>query len=455
MSWLSQARMFFQEVRHSKSQEVDTEQLDPNDLEYVTSVSEARLLTTPQGASFLIAMTLSFLVGLLIWSVVMSVDEVVKAQGKVIPSRQIQNIQSLDGGIIKEIKVSEGQQVAKDDLLVLIDDVAAKSNLQENEQNYFALKARLEAMDAGLSGKHTLVFSQELQNYPGITRVVRDRFNATWDEFTSRAKEMEQAVKQREKELEAAQSALKTAKIDVADAKEELALNRKAYDDRIISKVEFLNVKHQTNERIQQYNRALHEVPKSKAALEEANQKLESYKAQKVSEIEKEREDVKAKLQAFKAKSSSLKAKVAYATIMSPVDGIVKKINFNTIGGVVRPGEVIMEVVPTDDTLLIEAKVKPKDIGFVNQGLDATVKLTAFDFSTYGGLEGKVEFVSADTITDKKGESFFVIRIRTTKNFITDKKGINHVIIPGMQSEADIVVDKKNILQYILKPMLK
>lgn len=455
MSWFSQAKTFWQEVKASKSESVENEQIEASDLEYVTSVSEARLLAAPQGASFLIVLTMFFLVGILVWSVWMDVDEVVKAEGKVIPSRQIQNIQSLDGGIIKKINVLEGQQVSKGMMLVEIDDVAAQSNLQENEQNYYALKARLEAMDIGLQGNRNLTFSAELQNYPEITRVVRSRFNATWDEFTSKANELEQVVKQREKELEEAKSVLETAKQDLQLAEEELKLNKEAYEQRLIAKVEFLTIKHQMNERRQKYNNALHGVPKAKAALEEASYKLESYQAQKVSEIEKEREDIKAKLASFEAKKSSLEAKVDYAMLKSPVDGIVKKINFNTIGGVVRPGEIIMEVVPTDDTLLIEAKVKPKDIGFVNEGLEAMVKLTAFDFGTYGGLEGKVEFVSADAITDQKGNSFFIIRIRTERNFITAKDGQKHIIIPGMQSEADIVVDKKSILKYVLKPMLK
>ena len=137
------------------------------------------------------------------------------------------------------------------------------------------------------------------------------------------------------------------------------------------------------------------------------------------------------------------------------MDGTIKKINFNTIGGVIRPGMDIMEIVPTDDKLIIEAKVKPKDIGFIHRGLNAKVKLTAFDFGTYGGLEGKVIFVSADTITDKKGTSFFLVRILTSKNYIMDKKNEKHIIIPGMQAESNIVVDQKSILEYILKPMLK
>jgi len=157
----------------------------------------------------------------------------------------------------------------------------------------------------------------------------------------------------------------------------------------------------------------------------------------------------------MQSKGVSLKAKVSHSKVVSPVVGTVKKINFNTVGGVIRPGMDIMEIIPTDDKLLIEVKVKPKDIGFILVGLKAKVKLTAFDFSTYGGLDGEVIFVSADTITDKKGISYFLVRVKTKTNYITDKKGVEHIIIPGMQAETNIVVDNKSIFAYILKPMLK
>ena len=139
----------------------------------------------------------------------------------------------------------------------------------------------------------------------------------------------------------------------------------------------------------------------------------------------------------------------------SPVVGTVKKINITTIGGVVRPGMDILEIVPTDDKLIIEVKIKPKDIGFISKNQEAIVKVTAFDYSTYGGLEGKVEFISADTITDKKGNSYYLARVRTNSNILTDKNNKKHAIIPGMKTEVRIILDKKNILTYILKPMLK
>ena len=184
-------------------------------------------------------------------------------------------------------------------------------------------------------------------------------------------------------------------------------------------------------------------------------QKRESYIKEMTAKYEKERNEIQTKLTAMQSKGVSLQAKLSHSIVRSPVVGTVKKINFNTIGGVIRPGMEVMQIVPSDDKLLIEVKVKPKDIGFIILGQTAKVKITAFDYSTYGGLEGSVEFISADTITDKKGNSSYLARIRTKSNIILDKKDKEHTIIPGMKTEVDIILDKKSILTYILKPMLK
>ncbi len=455
MGWYSQAKIFFKEVSESKAKKSDEPTVTKEDMEFVSSASEARLLDVPQGASFLIMLTALLIIALIAWAVVMPVDEVVKAQGKVVPSKQIQVIQNLEGGIIKKIDVVEGQSVKKGQELLVIDDVYAKSDLTDNVNSYNNLLARLVAINTGLAGKRILNFPKELQSHIEIMQTARSQFNAEWDETMSNVKQIEFEIEQRKKELDAATSVLGTAEEDLEISKEELQMNKQAYKEQVIAKIKLLQSKHQYNENNRKYKQAKHELPKAKAAFDEASQKRDSYIAQRRNELEKEHSEVKTKLDSMQSKGVSLEAKLSHSIVTSPVDGTIKKINFNTIGGVIRPGMDILEIVPTDDELIIEAKVKPKDIGFIHRGLHAKVKLTAYDFSTYGGLEGKVEFVSADTITDKKGASFFLVRIRTSENFILDKKGKEHIIIPGMKAESNIVVDQKSIIEYILKPMLK
>jgi adhesin transport system membrane fusion protein len=457
MSWYTQAKIFFKEVGETKKREEDEEEqkVSKDDLEFVSSASEARLLEAPTGASFLIFISFILLFVLLAWSIIMPVDEVVKAQGKVIPSKQVQVIQNLEGGIIKEIKVLEGQSVEKGQELILISNVSAVSDLSDNVKQYNMLLARLVALNAHIKGKILLRFPDELKTYPDIIARTRERFNTETSQSIAKIKELEFVKTQRLKDLESAKSDFKIAKDDYDLAKEELALNEKAFKEEIIPKVQYIKSKHEANGAKAKYTKAKHDVPKTEAAHNEATQKRKSFIHETINSYEKEKSEVKSKLNTMQSKGVSLQAKVSHSKVVSPVVGTVKKINFNTVGGVIRPGMDIMEIIPTDDKLIIEVKVKPKDIGFILVGLKAKVKLTAFDFSTYGGLEGEVIFVSADTITDKKGVSFFLVRVKTKTNYITDKKGIEHTIIPGMQAETDIVVDNKSIFAYILKPMLK
>jgi len=457
MSWYTQAKIFFKEVAETKVREADEneEKVIKEDLEFISSESEARLLAAPTGASFLVFISFVLLIALLAWSIVMPVDEVVKAQGKVIPSKQVQVIQNLEGGIIKEIKVIEGQSVEEGQELILISDVSAASDLSDNVRQYNMLLARLVALNAHIKGKILLKFPNELQGYPDIISRTRERFNTETSQSIAKIKELEFVKTQKLKDLEAAKSDLKIVKNDYVLAKEEAVLNKKAFQNGILARVNYLKSQHEANAAESKYTQSKHNVPKTEAALNEATEKRESFIHETISTYEKEKADVRSKLNTMQTKGVSLQAKVTHSKVVSPVVGTVKKINFNTVGGVIRPGMDIMEIIPTDDKLIIEVKVKPKDIGFILVGLKAKVKLTAFDFSTYGGLDGEVIFVSADTITDKKGVSYFLVRVKTDTNYITDKKGLEHTIIPGMQAETDIVVDNKSIFAYILKPMLK
>jgi len=457
MGWFSQAGAFFAEVRASKAREKEEtqEQISTEDLEYVSSASEARLLDTPQGASLLIMLAVLTTIGIIIWSVIMKVDEVAKAQGKVIPSKQVQVIQTLEGGIVKEINVIEGQTVKKGDVLLVIDDVYAKSDVTENVNSYNGLLARFVALNTMIKGKRVLNFPDELKIHIEIMSQERERFNAEWDEQMTKIKELEFVIDQRKKEYDSAVSESKSQAANYTFIKQELALNAPLVKSGAISKVDFLHIKQKVSEADAKAEQAKNNVPKMQASLNEAMQKRESYIKQTKQELEKERNEIKSKLDMMQSKGVSLQAKLSHSIVKSPVNGTVKKINFNTIGGVIRPGMEVMQIVPSDDQLLIEVKIKPKDIGFIVVGQKAKVKVTAFDFSAYGGLEGKVKFISADTITDKKGNSFYLARIRTKSNIIIDKKKREHTIIPGMKTEVDIVLDQKSILVYILKPMLK
>lgn len=349
MSWIDQAKIFFKEIKEAKAREESSEEekLTKEDLEFVSSASEARLLSAPTGASFLIVLTFTLLVALTLWSIIMPVDEVVKAQGKVIPSKQVQVIQNLEGGIIKEIKVMEGQSVKVGEELIIINDVSAASDLSDNIHQYNMLLGRLVALNAHINEKVILTMPAELLPLVDIVDRTRQRFNTENSQHLSKVKELEAARAQKAKDLESAQSDFKISTNDYNLAKEELALNEKAFEEEIIPKVIYIKSKHDANAAKSKYENARNNVPRAKAAFDEAALRRESYVHEIIGMYQKERSEIKSKLNTMQSKGVTLQAKVTHSKVVSPVIGTVKKINFNTVGGIIRPGMDIMEIIPT------------------------------------------------------------------------------------------------------------
>ena len=453
MGWFSQAVTFFKEVKNAKK--IKEEALPNDELEFVSSASEARLLHTPAGASLLIMVSFFLLATLLIWSVISPIDEVVKAQGKVIPSKQVQAIQNLEGGILQELKVREGQIVQKGEVVAILDDTGIKSSYQEQKNNYIKLLARIQRLDDEVHEDDEVTFDEQLENYADVKDHERQLFKSSRQSYLSKLSEVDYEIERAKAELHAARSNFLILKDNYKVAEEEMAVNEAAYKKNAISKVDYIKEKQRINELKASLKKVELEIPQLRANFHAMETKKEKIKQNYKSELLKERSDIEIKLEQFQAQATTLEDKVERTILTAPETGTIKEIYINTIGGVVRPGMVIMDLVPVDDKLLIEAKVNPRDIGFIHKGLKCKVKFTAFDFSKYGGLEGLVDYVSADSITDKKGNSFYQVRVLTSKTSLSDKKGGHLQIIPGMQTEVDIIVDQKSILEYIVKPVLR
>lgn len=349
-----------------------------------------------------------FILVAIIWSNYAILDEVTTGEGKVIPSSEIQIIQNLEGGIIQNIFVKEGDIVKKGQTLMQIDNTRFMSSYGEAEKKIDALQLEIIRINAEIS-QTTPDFPEDLKkNYPNL---VKDQQSL----YESRMRELVQLTKS----LELAQK--------------ELDMTRPLLKNGSVSEVEVIRL-----------DRTVNDIKGN----------IDKFKSDELDKLNKARGELSALIEANKAD----KDRLTRTTVRSPVYGIIKQIKTTTIGGVVQPGSDIIEVVPLDDTLLIEAKIRPSDIGFIHPGQKAIVKITAYDFSIYGGLEGKVEQISADTIldeTDKKNESYYyVIRVRTDKNHLgTVKKPLP--IIPGMLATVDILTGEKSVLQYILKPIIK
>lgn len=352
----------------------------------------------------LLWMILLFFVAFFIWSYFASLVEVTSGEGKVIPSQQVQVIQNLEGGILEKLFVNESDIVNKDQVLMQIDNTRFKSEYQESKTKSDALKIRIARLEAFLADKP---FSLPKD----IAPTLQSDFKHQMDLYDSQIDEMK---------------GLKQAAGLIA---KELAISKPLIKHGALSQVDILHLESQLNDA---QNKILDERNKS---LNELN-------------------DAKAELAGLNMQNMASEDRLSRTTVRSPVRGIIKVIKINTIGGVIQPGMDVVEIVPLDDTLLIEAKIKPAKIGFLHLDQKAMVKITAYDYSKYGSLPGKIEHISADTITDEKGDSYYTVRVRTNKNYIEEKDSHKKLyIIPGMQASVDLITGNKTVLEYLLKPI--
>ena len=383
------------------------------DIEYMRDVRQATLLKNTPVANLIILVIVLFFVVALIWAKYAIIDENTMAEGKVIPSSQIKYIQNLEGGIIEEIPVSEGQTVEKGQVIAQLDDVQFSQAYREKKARYYSIIADMARLEAQAIHADTIRFPDEVMEHSA--------------DVVKREIELFKASR------EALSSSVATLQRSYEFARQELEMTRPLVDKGVASQVELLRLERQVNELKGSV------AEKNKVYEEQANQAL----LQRKTELAEVTESL-----------VSLRDRMLRTKITSPVRGIIKNIHISTIGGVVKPGMPIMEIVPLEDTLLIEARVRPNDIAFIHPGQKATVQISAYDFSLYGGLDGKLEFISPDTIADDQGNSFYEIRVRTDKNFLgNEKKPLE--IIPGMTAIVQIQTGNKSILDYLLKPILK
>ena len=391
-------------------------------------------------------------VGLIVWSAFAEIDEVTKGDGRVIPSRQLQVVQSLDGGVVSEILVKEGQQVEAGQLLLKIDETRATSGVNESAAQAFALKvkeARLKALAEGVAFKPPAG-----NGTPDEDRIIDEERNL----YLSRVSEMQamlsvvqQQGAQRQQEVSEAQARRSSAQRSIDISMQELKRTRPLLASGAVSEVEVLRLERDISRYRGEAEQAAAQIGRAQAAIGEAQRKARETELQFRNEARRELSEVLGKLNALNQGAVALADKVDKAQVKSPVRGRVQRLLANTVGGVVQPGKDIVEIVPLDDALVLEAKVQPRDIAFIHPNQPATVKFTAYDFSIYGGLDAKVENISPDTQVDEKGNAFYVVKVRTHQpNFGEDKP-----IIPGMTAEVDILTGKKTVLSYLLKPVLK
>ena len=581
--------------------------VDQQDFDFISQRSTALLLSSPKGASKLIVIIFLFLAFAIYWAANAQIDEITKGDGKVVSSKQLQKLQSLEGGIVSEVLVSSGDKISKDDVLLVVDDTKFKSDLEEVRKKLRILEAQKESFSSELSDE-PLIFSEELINeLPVITKQEMDFFatrqkekdsieliynnqieklDNNYSEYTGRAENLRENLRLAEKELAEVRKKLrileaqkesfsselsdeplifseelinelpvitkqemdffatrqkekdsieltyknqikkldnsfteftgraKNLRKNVALAEEEIEIYRSLQDNNLVSKVELIALEKELNTIKGQLFQAEIKAKQIETLKTEARNardssnlaiKNEVYKylqnkdlvsSVELIALEKELNTIKGQLFQAEIKAKQIETlktearneressnlsmrnkaqeklkstlteieilkqsevvaldRLNRTLIRSPVNGIVQRVLASTISSVISPGEDLIEIVPIDDALLIEAKIRPIDIGFLSPGQDVIVKFSAYDFTIYGGLKGNLEYISADTVVNND-ESYYLIKVRTERNYLDSEKE-RLEIIPGMTASVNIVTGKKSVLDYILKPVLR
>ncbi|MDD4911226.1 MAG: HlyD family type I secretion periplasmic adaptor subunit [Sideroxydans sp.] len=419
--------------------------------DFVADSDWVRLQQEPLKARSFLRVTLVIVVVLLLWASLSSVDEITRGDGKVIPSRQLQVIQSLDGGIVSEILAKEGQVVDAGQVLLRVDQTRAMSSLREGQSNYLSLLAKAARLTALSDGVAYVPPAEVVKDAPDLAEAERALYQSKRNELQANVSIAQQQLAQRTQELNETRARRDQAANSLSLVSRELEMTRPLLSSGAVSDVDLLKLEREVSNLRGERDGMTAQMARLNAAIGEAQRKIQQVELDFRNQAGSELSDTKAKLGGLSESNVGLSDKVSQTVIKSPMRGTVKRIMANTVGGVVQPGKDIVEIVPLEDDLLIEARVLPRDIAALRPGQKALVRFTAFDFAIYGGLQGTLEQIGADTVVDEKGNAFYIIRVRTARpDFGPDKP-----IIPGMTADVDVMTGSKTILSYLLKPILR
>ncbi|MEL7043635.1 MAG: HlyD family type I secretion periplasmic adaptor subunit [Pseudomonadota bacterium] len=388
---------------------------------------------------------------LLLWAAFAEIDTVTRGQGKVIPSRQLQVVGSQDGGVIREILVREGDRVSAGDLMLRLDETRSQASLGENLAELAGLEVKAARLRAVVERSQFAPTSAMLADVPGVVAQERELFSSTMDGLAVEEEIAQQQLRQRNEELVELQARERQLDRERDLADEELSVTRPMVESGAVSRVEILRLERELNRALGELEQTRAQIQRVAAAIAEARERVESVGLEFATEAREELTATLTRINALREAGAGLSDRVRQTNVVAPVAGTVNQLFFNTVGGVVLPGRDIVELVPADDTLLLEVRVRPQDIAFIAPAQPANVKVTAYDFVVFGGLEGRVEQIAADTVLDEDGNAFYEVTVRTAQADF----GVEHPIIPGMTVEVDVVTGKKTVLAYLMKPVLR
>ena len=391
----------------------------------------------------------------MLWANFAVIDEVTKGEGKAIPSSKLQKIQNLEGGIVSELYVKEGQIVEAGAPLIRLDDTRFQSNVGETETVRLSMLLRVERLSAEVDERELNFPAEAVKEAPGQAASEKSLYQSRRQQLHDEIGGLQEQLIQKQQELREFTSKQAQYRQQLGLQRQEIAMSEPLVAQGAVSPVEVLRLKRAEVETRGQLDATTLAIPRAESAIKEVQRKIDETRGKFRSEALTQLNEARTELNKASATGKALEDRVSRTLVTSPVRGIVKQLMVNTIGGVIQPGSDMVEIVPLDDTLLVEAKIRPQDIAFLHPGQEAVVKFSAYDYTIYGGLKARLEQIGADTITDEdKKTTYYMIKLRTDRSHLgTDEKPL--LIIPGMVASVDIITGKKSILSYLLKPIIR
>ncbi|MGH8439100.1 MAG: HlyD family type I secretion periplasmic adaptor subunit [Pseudomonas sp.] len=417
-------------------------------------VNKALIEDAPRIVRMTIWGVIAFFLFLGIWANFAIIDEVTRGEGKAIPSSKLQKIQNLEGGIVAQIFAKEGQIVEAGDPLLRLDDTRFVSNVGETEADRLAMALRVERLSAEVEDRPLKIDEEIRKAAPSQAANEDSLYQSRRQQLQSEIGGLQEQLVQRQQELREFSSKQAQYRNSLQLLRQEISMSEPLVAQGAISQVEVLRLKRAEVENRGQLDATSLAIPRAESAIKEVERKIDETRGKFRSDALTQLNEARTDLSKAQATGKALDDRVNRTLVTSPVRGIVKQLLVNTVGGVIQPGSDLVEIVPLDDTLLVEARIRPQDIAFLHPGQEAMVKFTAYDFTIYGGLKAKLEQIGADTITDEDNNTFYVIKLRTGRSHLgTDENPL--LIIPGMVASVDIITGKKSVLSYLLKPIIR
>lgn len=400
----------------------------------------------------LFAAIVLFVIVFVIWASVTKINEHVLGNGRIVPSGKTQVIQHLEGGIVSEILKSEGQRVKKDEIIYYINNVEAASKLKELQIELEALKIREMRLQAELDEKDVFRASEALrQNYPEIVGSEKQIFKTRQSEFKEKMSAYKKRMKQKYLKLEELNENIDNLKQEISVAREQLDILTRLRKSGAVSRSQYLDQLSKVKGFETRISKLDKEIPIVKTELSEITNLMEEARQKRRSEVGEELNDVKVNIQTIRERIENFEDKVFRAAVRSPVNGIVNKLFINTVGGVIKPGDRLAEVLPLEDRLIVEGRISTNDRGKIWPDLPVKAKVTAYDFTLYGALEGKLTYISPNSFVDNQNNEYYKIKVQLDDTSL----GQDRPVYPGMTTELNIISGNISVLHSLLKPFLE